>query len=139
MPPAFLGKLRTLFGARESEAARKIIKRESRYAIRGTLIYREAGENNWHRGVTENLSANGVLFRGEVPLPLNAALEMSITPPKGIDRKTADSIFCWGKVVRSGLDPGSTSTKPVFGVKIEKYRTPPKFLTDADIKFERLT
>ena len=139
MPPAFLGKLRTLFGARESEAARKITGREARYAIRGTLIYREAGENDWHKGVTENLSATGVLFRGEAPVPLNTPLEMSITPPKGLDRKSADSIFCWGKVVRAALDAGSTSTKPVYAVKINKYRTPPKFLTEADIKYDRMS
>jgi len=35
------------------------------------------------------------------------------------------------------MDSG-TSIKPVFGVKIDKFRTAPKFLSDADIKYERL-
>ncbi len=137
MPPQLFGKFRSLFGGRDSAAAKKIIEREARYAIRGTLIYRPAGESDWHKGMTENLSTTGVLFRGDAAVPINTPLEMSITPPKGLDRRT-DSIFCWGTVVRSASDTSSTSTRPVFAVKIEKYRTPPKFLTDADIKYERM-
>jgi hypothetical protein len=137
MPQAFLGKLRTLFGARESEAAKRIIQRDPRYVIRGSLLYRPAGGMDWQKGFTENLSANGVLFRGEGPLPLNTPLEMSITPPKAPGQRAPEGIYCWGKIVRAAMDSG-TSIKPVFGVKIDKYRTPPKFLSDADIKFERM-
>lgn len=137
MPNPFLGKLRTLFGAGDSLAAKKVIQREARYVIRGTLIYRPAGGMDWHKGLTENLSSNGVLFRGEAHLPVNTPLEMSITPPKAPGQRTPEGIYCWGTVVRASMDSG-TSTKPMFGVKIEKYRTSPKFLTDADIKYERM-
>ena len=137
MPQAFLGKLRSLFGARESEAAKKIIQRESRYVIRGSLLYRPEGGMDWQKGFTENLSANGVLFRGETPLPVNTPLEMSITPPKAPGQRTPEGIYCWGTIVRAAMDSG-TSIKPVFGVKIDKFRTAPKFLSEADIKYERL-
>lgn len=137
MPPALFGKIRSLFGARESGAARKIIERDARYVVHGSLIYRPAGGSDWHKGMTENLSTTGVLFRGEAPMEVSTPVELSITPPKGADRKSADSIFCWGTIVRTGLD-NSTSTRPVFAVKIDRYRTPPKFLSDADIKYERM-
>ena len=137
MPPAFLSKLKTMLGAGDSLAAKKLTQREARYVIRGTLIYRPAGGMDWHKGLTENLSSTGVLFRGDVPLPVSTPLEMSITPPKAPGQRSPEGIFCWGTVVRASMDSG-TSTKPMFGVKIDKYRTTPKFLTDADIKFERL-
>jgi len=137
MPPELLGKLRTIFGGRASGASKKVISREARYVIHGSLIYRPAGGADWHKGTTQNLSTTGVLFRGETPLPVNTPLELSITPPKGPDRKSAESIFCWGTVVRTAVD-SSTSTKPVFAVKIQKYRTQPRFLTDADINYERM-
>jgi hypothetical protein len=137
MPQPFLGKLRSLFGARESQAARKLTKREARYVVHGSVLYREAGALDWQKGFTENLSANGVLFRGEKPLPLHTPLEMSITPPKAPGQRAPEGIYCWGTVVRASVAEG-TSIKPVFGVKIQKYRNAPKFLTDADIKFERM-
>jgi hypothetical protein len=136
MPQPFFGKLRSLFGARESEAARKI-QREARYVVHGSVLYRESGAMDWQKGFTENLSASGVLFRGETPLPLNTPLEMSITPPKAPGQRAPEGIYCWGTVVRATMDE-ATSVKPVFGVKIQKFRTTPKFLTDADIKYERM-
>jgi hypothetical protein len=126
-----------MFGAGNAAAAKKVIERETRYLIRGTLIYKPEGGMDWQKGLTENLSATGVLFRGESPLPLNTPLEMSITPPKAPGQRAPEGIYCWGTVVRASMDSG-TSTKPMLGVKIEKYRTSPKFLTDADIKYERM-
>jgi hypothetical protein len=137
MPQPFFGKLRSLFGARESEAAKKIIQRESRYVIRGSLLYRPEGGMDWQKGFTENLSANGVLFRGEAPLPVDTPLEMSITPPKAPGQRAPEGIYCWGTIVRATMDE-ATSVRPIFGVKIQKFRTTPKWLTDADIKFERM-
>jgi len=126
-----------MFGAGDSLAAKKVIERETRYVIRGTLIYKPAGGMDWQKGFTENLSSTGMLFRGESPLLVNTPLEMSITPPRAPGQRTPEGIYCWGTVVRASMDTG-TSTKPMFGVKIEKYRTSPKFLTDADIKYERM-
>jgi hypothetical protein len=113
MPQAFFGKLRTLFGARESEAAKKITQRDPRYVIRGSLLYRPAGGMDWQKGFTENLSANGVLFRGEAPLPVNTPLEMSITPPKAPGQRPRKALLLGHDCPRNG--PG-TSIKPVFGV-----------------------
>jgi hypothetical protein len=139
MPPAFLGKLRSLFGAGDSLAAKKLIQREARFSVHGKLIYRPSGGMDWHKGFTENLSATGVLFRGDAPLPLNTPIEMSITPPKAPGQRIPEGIYCWGTIVRSAMDAGtSTSVRPIFGVRIDKFRNPPKFLSDADIKYERL-
>jgi hypothetical protein len=137
MPQPFFGKLRSLFGARESEAAKRITEREARFVVRGSLLYREEGGMDWHKGLTENLSASGVLFRGESPLPVNTPLEMSITPPKAPGQRAPEGIYCWGTIVRATMDE-ATSVKPIFGVKIQKFRATPKFLTDADIKYERM-
>lgn len=135
MPPALLGKLRTLLGGRESNGSKKVIHRDPRYVIQGSLIYRPTGGMDWYRGDTENLSHSGVLFTGDTAVPLNTTIEMSITPPKK-DRKIVDGVFCWGKVVRttSSADPA----KPALAAKIIKYRSKPKYLTDADIHYERM-
>jgi hypothetical protein len=137
MPPEFFGKLRTLLGGRESHGAKKQIAREARYALHGTLLYRPAGGMDWHKGSTENLSTTGVLFLGEIPIPVNTPIEMSITPPKGPDRRIPEGVFCWGTVVRT-VPPNDTEAKPVLAAKIQKYRSKPKWLTDADIPYERM-
>jgi hypothetical protein len=137
MPPELFGKLRTLFGGRERVGAKKLVRRDPRYIIHGSLLYRPAGGMDWHRGITENLSTTGVLFRGEAPIPVNTPIELSITPPRGTERKIPEGVFCWGTVVRT-TPPNDTEAKPVLAAKIQKYRTKPRFLTDADIPYERM-
>ena len=47
-----------------------------------------------------------------------------------------DGIFCWGTVVRTA--PASDIPGTALAARIDKYRTKPKFLTEADIHFERM-
>ncbi len=135
MPPAFLSRFRTLVAGRESGRDKKHVHRDPRYVVHGSLIYRPTGGMQWYRGDTENLSSSGVLFRGDTFIPVNTTIEMSITPPRR-DRKTVDGVFCWGRVIRTGLS--ADPAKPALAAKIIKYRSKPKYLTDADIHYERM-
>jgi len=137
MPPGVVGKIRTLFGGHEPGSGKERIPRNDRYVLHGSILYRPAGGMDWYKGTTENLSATGVLFLGEIPIPINTPIEMTITPPKGPERRTPEGIFCWGTVVRTASTK-ETQAKPVLAAKIQKYRTPPKWLTDADIHFTRM-
>ena len=136
MPTGFLGKIRTMFGG-HNPAAKKVIERQPRYVMEVSVIYRPTGGNEWHKGKTENLSSTGVLFHGDIPVPLNTAIEMNITPPASSPRRIQEGIFCWGTVVRTAA-PGKDVPHPVLAAKILKFRAKPKFLSDADIHFERI-
>ena len=136
MPTAFFSKLRTMIGGRTSDGAKKLVERPPRYIIESSLIYRPTGGMAWYKGTTQNFSATGVLFQGETPIPADTTIEMSITPPRRSDKKPVDGIFCWGTVVRTA--PASDIPGTSVAARIDKYRTKPKFLTEADIHFERM-
>ncbi len=136
MPAALLDKLRKLLGGHDLGGKKRLTDRETRYVIHGSLIYRPTGGMAWYRGTTENLSSTGVLFHGETSFPVDTPIEMSITPPATSPQKP-DGVFCWGTVVRSG-EPNDASATPLLAAKITKFRTQPKFLSDADIQFQRL-
>jgi len=135
MPLGFVGKIRTLFSGREP-GAKKRIERLPRYLIQGSVIYRPLGELEWYKGKTENLSSSGVLFRGESPIPVDTTIEMTITPPPSGPKRIPEGVFCWGKVVRTA--PREEMPTPTLAAKILKFRTKPKFLTDAETLYKRM-
>lgn len=136
MPPAFLSKLRTMIGGRTSDGSKKLVGRQPRYLLQSSLIYRPTGGMVWYKGTTQNFSTTGVLFQGEVPIPTDTAIEISITPPKRPEKKIVDGVFCWGTVVRTAASAGAPDS--TLAARIDKFRSKPKFLTDADIHFERM-
>jgi hypothetical protein len=136
MPPAFFNKLRTMMGGPRSDGAKKLVGRQPRYVVESSLIYRPTGGMVWYKGTTQNFSSTGVLFRGDTPIPADTTIEMSITPPRRSDKKPGDGIFCWGTVVRAA--PTSDTPGTSLAARIDKYRTKPKFLTEADIHFDRM-
>lgn len=57
--------------------------------------------------VTENISANGLLFTGEVLPPVDARIEFTIAMPSAVMGSERDvTIHCVGRVVRHEMQSG---------------------------------
>lgn len=68
---------------------------------------------------TENISANGVLFRMDSDVPIGSAVDFTISLPANVVGAEADvQVDCRGRVVRSFEDGGRRGV----GVVIDEYR-----------------
>jgi len=74
--------------------------RARRFSLQLPLRYRVRGERAWRRGETENISSSGVLFRGEIFVEMNTALELCLTMP-AVNFEGAAEMVCRGRIVRS--------------------------------------
>ena len=68
---------------------------------------------------TENISANGVLFRMDADVPVGSAVDFTLSLPADVVGAAADvQVDCRGRVVRSFADGGRRGV----GVVIDEYR-----------------
>jgi len=68
---------------------------------------------------TENISANGVLFRMDADVPIGSSVDFTISLPADVVGAEADvQVDCRGRVVRSFADGGRRGV----GVVIDEYR-----------------
>jgi hypothetical protein len=68
---------------------------------------------------TENISANGVLFRMDADVPVGSAVDFTLSLPADVVGAEADvKVDCRGRVVRSFADGGRRGV----GVVIDEYR-----------------
>ena len=68
---------------------------------------------------TENISANGVLFRMDADVPVGSAVDFTISLPADVVGAKADvQVDCRGRVVRSFAD----GSRRGVGVVIDEYR-----------------
>lgn len=68
---------------------------------------------------TENISANGVLFRMDADVPIGSAVDFTISLPADVVGADADvQVDCRGRVVRSFAD----GARRGVGVVIDEYR-----------------
>jgi hypothetical protein len=68
---------------------------------------------------TENISANGVLFRMDADVPVGSAVDFTISLPADVVGAESDvQVDCRGRVVRSFADGGRRGV----GVVIDEYR-----------------
>ena len=68
---------------------------------------------------TENISANGVLFRMDADVPVGSAVDFTLSLPADVVGADADvQVDCRGRVVRSFDDGGRRGV----GVVIDEYR-----------------
>ena len=68
---------------------------------------------------TENISANGVLFRMDADVPVGSAVDFTISLPADVVGAAADvQVDCRGRVVRSFAD----GARRGVGVVIDEYR-----------------
>jgi hypothetical protein len=69
---------------------------------------------------TENISANGVLFRMDVDVPVGSAVDFTISLPADVVGAESDvQVDCRGRVVRSFAEDGG---RRGVGVVIDEYR-----------------
>lgn len=68
---------------------------------------------------TQNISANGVLFRMDADVPVGSAVDFTISLPADVVGAASDvQVDCRGRVVRSFQDGGRRGV----GVVIDEYR-----------------
>ena len=68
---------------------------------------------------TENISANGVLFRMDADVPVGSSVDFTISLPADVVGAESDvQVDCRGRVVRSFEDGGRRGV----GVVIDEYR-----------------
>ncbi len=89
----------------------------ARFPIKLPVSFKsDAGESHTE---TENISANGVLFRVDAEMPVGAPLDFTISLPAAILGAGADvEVGCRGRVVRSVAEGGRRDV----GVVIDEYR-----------------
>jgi hypothetical protein len=69
---------------------------------------------------TENISANGVLFRMDADVPVGSAVDFTISLPADVVGAGSDvQVDCRGRVVRSFAEDGG---RRGVGVVIDEYR-----------------
>jgi PilZ domain len=69
---------------------------------------------------TENISANGVLFRMDADVPVGSAVDFTISLPADVVGAESDvQVDCRGRVVRSFAEDGG---RRGVGVVIDEYR-----------------
>jgi signal transduction histidine kinase len=71
-----------------------------RFPLEMPMRYRYAGAFHWYRGVTKDISAGGMLFRGPVPMDLFAPVEVRMALPRQLTGDAAATILCGGFIAR---------------------------------------
>ena len=105
--------------------------RARRYDIGTVIRYRVRGEQDWHEGMTENISISGVLLRASRSLEPETAIEMRFFLPVELQGESAAEVFCRGIVVRS-----SRSAEMSGGVTIAARIVHSRFLRQTGRKTE---
>ena len=74
--------------------------RAPRHAIEIPIRYRTPDATAWHDGLTENISASGVLIRTRELLPPRTAIDMLLSLPAEVGGRDVP-VICRGRVVRT--------------------------------------
>ena len=77
-----------------------IIARAQRFPIHASMQYRIHGDRDWKPGTVENISSTGLLFHGERELPINSAIEVSVSLIGMMSHGHGGRIVGRGRVVR---------------------------------------
>jgi len=94
--------------------------RAPRFPLHLSVRYRRAGDPEWRRGETQNISRSGVLIRGEDQLEVDATVELLVA----LDARSASvdmgEVLCSGRVVRT-VSPSDDYSCPGSAVAIEQF------------------
>jgi hypothetical protein len=92
----------------------------ARFPIKLPVALKAAAGGNAKAIETENISANGVLFRMDADVPVGSAVDFTISLPADVVGGEADvRVDCRGRVVRSFEEDGG---RRGVGVVIDEYR-----------------
>lgn len=93
--------------------------RAPRFPLHVPLLYRAAGQAEWHQGESENISRSGVLFWADDRMERGTPLEMGLVLLAGSEAPRAPQVVCFGSIVRAaplGED------RPELAARIWGYR-----------------
>ncbi len=79
--------------------------RLQRFGIQLPMRYRYAGSFHWYRGMTENVSCSGMLFRGPVNMDLLAPVEVRMALPRQLTGEASATMLCGGFIARVADKP----------------------------------
>jgi hypothetical protein len=111
----------------KSRSAYTDVQAAPRFPIRLPVAIKSAGggaaaapaQSNERAIETENISANGVLFRMDADVPVGSSVDFTISLPADVVGAPADvQVDCRGRVVRSFED----GDRRGVGVVIDEYR-----------------
>jgi PilZ domain len=93
----------------------------ARFPIKLPVALKSAAKGGTGRAIeTENISANGVLFRMDADVPIGSAVDFTISLPADVVGGETDvQVDCRGRVVRSFQEDGG---RRGVGVVIDEYR-----------------
>lgn len=75
--------------------------RPKRFALELPVEFRAQGSDRWSEATTQNISANGILFRARTPLPPLTPLDVKLQLPATLTGEGVVRLLCSGYVVRS--------------------------------------
>ncbi len=104
----------------EAEIRGDLTTRAARYRLKAPLRYRRSGHFGWRNGLTINMSKSGILFSGEVALPPETAVELSISLPQK-DTNEPKVVAISGVIIRhTDHEPADPKHTAVMAAKILK-------------------
>jgi hypothetical protein len=89
------------------------------------LQYRLVGEATWRKGMTENISRSGMLFRAQETLQPLTQVEINLELPPEITGLSTAEVVCLGEVVRA-VQSEPSPMSPALAAKILRYEFPPR-------------
>jgi signal transduction histidine kinase len=95
--------------------------RLQRFPLQMPMRYRYAGAYQWYRGITENISCSGMLFRGPVPLDLFSPVEVRMALPRQMTGEAAATMLCGGFIARI-LDAKTTVEEAKLAATFTTFR-----------------
>lgn len=99
-------------------------RQAERFPIRLPVRYREFGENDWHMGTTENISAAGIFFNCRQSAELHKHVEIDFVLRSGQSEPIGTHVVCLGEIVRKEFRTASTGLC-TLAATIEEYRLLP--------------
>ena len=99
-------------------------RQSERFPIRVQVRYRAFGENDWHLGTTENISAAGVFFRSNESAELHKHVELDFVLRSGQNESIGTRVVCLGEIVRTEMQTEARGLC-ILAAKIEDYRLLP--------------
>lgn len=95
--------------------------RLQRFPLQLPMRYRYAGAYQWYRGITENISCSGMLFRGPVPLEELSPVEVRMSLPRQMTGEAAATVLCGGFIARV-LEPPERLEEKRLAATFTTYR-----------------
>ena len=103
--------------------------RAMRFSLGLPVLYRAAGDNDWHGGVTESISSTGLVIRADEDVVPAESVTVIVSLPPTSDEPGA-CLVGHGHVARTITSPVPTAL-PAFAVVISNYRLHPRDFVSA--------